>query len=325
MMTLGVAGHAREVAVHRAALQECRDIQLVYHADCAAVLKEKIDGLVVLHVDDKSHWIGTALAAGLPVMATHPVPEFADSRPSKKRSENSGGRPLGLNDPGWIPAFAGMTGTFAGKTETFAGKTETGSTARSTRPKVDSQTASKVCVLSLGRHTRFCSALVRPGVAHYSLELSFNSASFDCMDRETICNQAALDMCDLLLGAWGPVDVLYSRMRNFFHPSRMEDVSVALLRMRNGVEGSVALFDVTGGSAALRIRLYAADEIVDASWPWAWEADDLTAYYRNFIACIQGCAQPLLGLGQVAESYRLLEWMRASARQDAVLSRREVK
>ena len=311
MMTLGVAGHAREVAVHRAALQECRDIQLVYDADCAAVLKEKIDGLVVLHVADKSHWIGTALAAGLPVMATHPVPEFADSRPSKKRSENSGGSPLGLNDPGWIPAFAG--------------KTETVSTARSTRPKVDSQTASKVCVLSLGRHTRFCSALVRPGVAHYSLELSFNSASFDCMDRETICNQAALDMCDLLLGTWGVVDVLYSRMRNFFHPSRMEDVSVALLRMRNGVEGSVALFDVTGGSAALRIRLYAADEIVDASWPWAWEADDLTAYYRNFIACIQGCAQPLLGLGQVAESYRLLEWMRASARQDAVLSRREVK
>ena len=296
MMTLGVAGHAREVAVHRAALRECHDIQLVYHADCAAVLKEKIDGLVVLHVDDKSHWIGTALAAGLPVMATHPVPEFADSCPPKKRSEKSGGSPLGLNDLGWIPAFAGMTGT-----------------------------VSKVCVLSLGRHTRFCSALVRPGVAHYSLELSFNSASFDCMDRETICNQAALDMCDLLLGAWGPVDVLYSRMRNFFHPSRMEDVSVALLRMRNGVEGSVALFDVTGGSAALRIRLYAADEVVDASWPWAWEADDLTAYYRNFIACIQGCAQPLLGLGQVAESYRLLEWMRASARQDAVLSRREVK
>ena len=307
MMTLGVAGHAREVAVHRAALRECHDIQLVYHADCAAVLKEKIDGLVVLHVADKSHWIGMALAAGLPVMATHPVPEFADSRPSKKRSENSGGRPLGLNDPGWIPAFAGMTGTFAGVTE------------------VDSQTASKVCVLSLGRHTRFCSALVRPGVAHYSLELSFNSASFDCMDRETICNQAALDMCDLLLGAWGPVDVLYSRMRNFFHPSRMEDVSVALLRMHNGVEGSVALFDVTGGNAALRIRLYAADEVVDASWPWAWEADDLTAYYRNFIACIQGRAQPLLGLGQVAESYRLLEWMRTSARQDAVLSRREVK
>ena len=314
MMTLGVAGHAREVAGHQAALRECRDIQLIYHADCAAVLKERIDGLVVLHVVDKSHWIGMALAAGLPVMATHPVPEFVDSRPSKKRSENSGGSPLGLNDPGWIPAFAGMTGTFAGKTETFAGMTE-----------VDSQTASKVCVLSLGRHTRFCSALVRPGVAHYSLELSFNSASFDCMDRETICNQAALDMCDLLLGTWGPVDVLYSRMRNFFHPSRMEDVSVALLRMRNGVEGSVALFDVTGGSAALRIRLYAADEIVDASWPWAWEADDLTAYYRNFIACIQGRAQPLLSLGQVAESYRLLEWMRTSARQDAVLSRRDVK
>lgn len=266
MMTLGVAGHGREVAVHREALRECRDIQLIYHADCAAVLKEKIDGLVLLHVADKSHWIGTALAAGLPILATHPVPEpFAKSHPSK------------------------------------------------------------VCVLSLGRHTHFCPPLVRPGVAHYSVELSFNSASFNRMDRETICNQAALELCDLLLGAWGPVDVLYSRMRNFCHPGRLEDVSVALLRMRNGVEGSVAIFDGTGGSAALRIRLYAADGIMDASRPWTWDADELRAYYRNFIACIQGRTQPLLGLGQVAESYRLLEWMRTSARQDAVLSRRQVK
>lgn len=258
MMTLGVAGHAREVAVHRAALRGCREIQLVHHADCAAVLREKIDGLVLLHVEDKAHWIDAASAAGLHVMATHPVQE--------------------VNHP------------------------------------------SKVCVLSLGRHTRFDSALARPGVAHYSLELSFTSASFERVDREAICNQAALDMCDLLLGAWGPVDVLYSRMRNFFHPGRVEDASVVLLRMRNGVEGSVALFDVAGGTPTLRIRLQAADEVVDASWPWAWAADDLAAYYRNFVACIQGRAQPLLGLGQVAESYRLLAWLRTSARRDAIMS-----
>ena len=259
MMTLGVAGHAREVAVHRAALRNCRDIQLVYHADCAAVLREKIDGLVLLHVDDKAHWLDAASAAGLHVMATHPVQGLVSHPPT-------------------------------------------------------------VCVLSLGRHTRFGPALARPGVAHYSLELSFTSASFEHVDRETICNQAALDMCDLLLGTWGPVDVLYSRMRNFFHPGRMEDASVALLRMRNGVEGSVALFDVAGGTPALRIRLQAADEVVDASWPWAWAADDLAAYYRNFVACIQGRTQPLLGLRQVAESYRLLAWLRASARRDAIMS-----
>ncbi|MDE2704635.1 MAG: hypothetical protein OXI35_06160 [Gemmatimonadota bacterium] len=263
MMTLGVAGHAREIAVHRDALQGCRDIQLVHEADCAAVLEQKIDGLVLLHVEDKSHWIGVALAAGLHVMATHPVQELSHSR---------------------------------------------------------------VCVLSLGKHTHFCSALAaRRGVAHYSLELSFDSALFDPIDRETICNQAALDVCDLLLSTWGPVDVLYSRMRNFFHIGRMEDVSDALLRMRNGVEGSVALLDFTAVAPALRIRAYAQDEVVDTSWPWVWEADDLAAYYRNFVACIQGRAQPLLGLEQVAESYHLLEWMRMSARQDAILNRKQVK
>ena len=262
MMTLGVAGHASEIAVHRDALQGCRNIQLIHEADCAAVLEQKIDGLVLLHVEDKSHWIGVALAAGLHVMTTHPVQ---------------------------VPIH------------------------------------SKVCVLSLGRHTHFCSALAaRQGIAHYSLELSFDSALFDPIDREMICNQAALDTCDLLLNAWGPVDVLYSRMRNFFHLGRMEDVSVALLRMRNGVEGTVALLDFPV-APALRIRAYAQDDIVDTSWPWVWELDDLAAFYRNFVACIQGCAQPLLCLEQVAESYRLLEWMRTSARQDVILNRKQAK
>ena len=266
MMTLGVVGHDREVAAHRDALQGCHHIQLVHEADCAAVLKQKIDGLVLLHVDDKSHWIGVAVAAGLHVMAAHPVQEpFANIHPN-------------------------------------------------------------VCVLSRGRHTHFCPALAaRQGVAHYSLELSFDSASFDPIDREKICNQSALDVCDLLLGTWGPVDVLYSRMRNFLHSGRMEDVSIALLRMRNGVEGSVALLDFPAVVPALRIRLYAQGGVVDTSWPWAWEAEDLAAYYRNFVACIQGRAQPLLGVGQVAESYRLWEWMRTSARRDAVLNRKQIK
>lgn len=266
MMTLGVAGHAREVAVHQDALRGCRDIRLVHQSDCASVLEQKIDGLVVLHVEDKSHWIGVATAAGLHVMATHPVQEpFANSHPN-------------------------------------------------------------VCVLALGRHTHFCKALAaQQGVAHYSLELSFDSVLFDPIDREMICNQAALDICDLLLSSWGRVDVLYSRMRNFFHPGRMEDVSVALLRMRNGVEGSVALMDFPTVAPALRVRSYAQDKVVDKSWPWTWKAGSLMAYYRNFVACIQGRAQPLLGLDQVAESYRLLEWMRMSARQDAILNRKQVK
>ena len=266
MMTLGVAGHAREIAVHQDSLRGCGNIELVHQADCAAVSEQKIDGLVLLHVEDKSHWIGVATAAGLPIMATHPVQEsFANNHPN-------------------------------------------------------------VCVLSRGRHTHFCTALTaQQGVAHYSLELSFNSALFDPIDRDIICNQAALEICDLLLSTWGRVDILYSRMRNFFHPGRMEDVSVALLRMRNGVEGSVALMDFPAVTPSLRIRSYAQDEIVEESWPWVWEADDLAAYYRNFVACIQGRAQPWSGLDQVTESYRLLEWMRISARQDAILNRKQVK
>ena len=261
MMTLGVVGHALEVAVHQDALRGCGDIELVHKVDIAEVLEQKIDGLVLLHVEDKSHWIGVATAVGLPVMATHPVQEsFVNNHPN-------------------------------------------------------------VCVLSRGRHTHFCTALdAQQGVAHYWLELAFDSALFGPIDRKIICNQVALEICDLLLSTWGRVDMLYSRMRNFFHLGRMEDVSIALLRMCNGVEGSVTLMDFQAVTPSLRIRSYAQDEIVDTSWAWAWEANDLAAYYRNFVACIQEGAQPLFGLEQVPESYRLLEWMRTSARQDAVLN-----
>ena len=265
MMTLGVVGHAREITIHQDALQGSGDVEIIHQPDCAAVLEQKVDGLVLLHVEDKSHWIGVATAAGLPVMATHPVQES-----------------LGDNHP-------------------------------------------NVCVLSRGRHTHFCTALVaQQGVAHYSLDLSFDSALFDPINRDIICNQVALEICDLLLSSWGRVDILYSRMRNFFHPGRMEDVSVALLRMRNGVEGSVSLRDFPAVEPSLRICSYAQDQVVDKSWPWAWEADDLAAYYCNFVACIQGRAQPLLGLEQVTESYRLLEWMRTSARQDVILNRKQI-
>ena len=266
MMMLGVVGHIREIAVHRDALRGCGNIELIHQPDCVAALKQKIDGLVLLHAEDKSHWIGVATVKGLPVMATHPIQES-----------------LGNNHP-------------------------------------------NVCVLSRGRHTHFCAALAaQQGVAHYSIELSFDSALFDPMDREIIYNQAALEICDLLLSTWGGVDILYSRMRNIFHSGRVEDVSVALLRMRNGVEGSVSLRDFPAVASSLRISSYTQDQVVDKSWPWAWETDDLAVYYRNFVACIQGRAQPLLDLDQVAESYRLLEWMRMSARQDAVLNRKQVK
>ena len=237
------------------ALQSCRDIQIVHQADCAAVLDQKIDGLVLLHVDDKSHWIGVAVAAGLHVMATHPVQE-----------------PLANIHP-------------------------------------------NVGVLSLGRHTHFCAALAaQQGVAHYSLELSFDSASFDSIDREMIYNQAALDVCDLLLSTWGPVDMLYSRMRNLFHLGRMEDVSVVLLKMQNGVEGSVSLMDFPAVAPALRIRSYAQDGMVDASWL----GHGKRTIWRRIIAILSPVSKGVLSLcwGWGKSPKAIVSWTGCAHRRD---------
>lgn len=198
---------------------------------------------------------------------------------------------------------------------------------RNNRSEPESQVP--LCILSTGRHTQLSKGLVAGPIAaqptsYYELELEFDSSQYD-LRRETVQAQLVLVVCDMLLHAWGPVDELYSRTRNFFHRGPVEDIITVLLRMRNGVEGLLKLIDYPGLELKLRVRTFADGGISDNAVSLAWCAEDLQVFYRNFTACIQGRAQPLLGRDQVVDSYQLLQWMRASARSDSVLSYGDIR
>lgn len=184
-----------------------------------------------------------------------------------------------------------------------------------------------LCIKSLGQYTLLSQALLdlqanALPTSYFVIELDIDSKQSN-YNRDAFLSQAILALSDLLISVWGPVDTLYSRMRNFFHSGPIEDVTVVLLRFRNGVEGLLKLIDLPIPKPILRVRSYAGDSSIDGVWDWEFAAVDHRTYYRNFADCIHGEAQPLLGLDKVGESYRLLNWMRKSARSDAVLNRKD--
>ena len=179
-----------------------------------------------------------------------------------------------------------------------------------------------LCILSQGKFSQFSHILLQEQplnhfVSFFKFELDIDS-TLSQVRREDVQDQANLSLCDALLDTWGPVDTLFSRMRNFFHFGRMEDLAIVLLRMRNGVEGAIELMDFPGSKPKLRLKMCTNETLIDKSWEWSFEKNDLLVYYRNFVDCIRGQAQPLLGFEGVRASYRLLEWMRQSARSDSV-------
>ncbi len=185
-----------------------------------------------------------------------------------------------------------------------------------------------LCILSQGKLSQFSHILLEKQpqnqfVSFFKFELDIDS-TLSQVRREDIHDQANLSLCDALLNTWGPVDTLFSRMRNFFHLGRMEDLAIVLLRMRNGVEGAIELMDFPGSKPKFRLKMCINDTLIDKNWEWSFEKNDLLVYYRNFVDCIHGQAQPLLGLEGVHASYRLLEWMRQSARSDSVLHCRRI-
>ena len=179
-----------------------------------------------------------------------------------------------------------------------------------------------LCILSQGKSSKFSDILypkkpLNHCVSFFKFELDIDSA-LSPVRREDMQDQANLDLCDALLNAWGPVDTLFSRMRNLFHFGPMEDLAIVLLRMRNGVEGAIELLDFPGSKPKFSVKICTNDTLIDRSWEWSFEKNDLFVHYQNFVDCIRGQARPLLGVEGIQASYRLLEWMRQSARSDSI-------
>ena len=271
MVNLAIVGSAGQLDMHQEALDALIGVRLLTQGDTDDLIAHnKVDGLVLLDVDDKYYWIEAALTAGIHVMATHPIHK------NLRHIEDLNMR----ND------------------------------------------LAHLCILSQGKSSKLSHVLLQEQspnhyVSFFKFELNIDS-TLSPVRREDVHDQANLNLCDALLNAWGPVDTLFSRMRNLFHFGRMEDLAIVLLRMRNGVEGAIELLDFPGSKPKFRLKICTNDTLIDRSWEWSFDKDDLLVHYQNFVDCIRGQAQPLLGVEGIRASYQLLEWMRESARSDSV-------
>lgn len=188
-----------------------------------------------------------------------------------------------------------------------------------------------LCVLSQARLLRGHKSiqenlLLDNRISYYELKLTWDSTQFSSK-RSDVQTQMGLIACDLLHLISGPVDELYGHTRNFFHAGPVEDWAMASLRMRNGCEALLQLVDYPGLANSLEIRSYAAGggHMGEVAIPLEWQVEDLRVYYDNFLGCICKRQQPMVGWREVHESYRLLYWLRASARADRVMHARELQ
>lgn len=163
-------------------------------------------------------------------------------------------------------------------------------------------------------------------ISHYELKLTWDSTRF-AAKRSYAQTQMGLVAFDLVNQISGPIDQVYGHTRNFFHSGPVEDWAMASLRMRNGCEALLQVVDYPGLANAVEIRSYTAGggSVGDLSIPLDWKVDELQVHYENFLACIGGKQRPRFGWCEVHESYRLLYWLRASARADRVMNARELQ
>ena len=274
MTVLMALGSASELAQHAQVVAPLPDVLLLTQPE-NPLDANLHDGLILLDIEDKAHWVDAALEAGIPVLATHPI-----RHPDQSRCNES---------------------------------------------------PTPLCVLSQAKvitnHKLLQEKILSDTtISHYELKLTWDSTQFSTK-RSDLQAQMVLMACELLHLISGPIDQLYGRTRNFFHSGPVEDWVMASLRMRNGCEALLQLVDYPGLASSVEIRSYVAGvrSMSDVALPLVWQTEDLRDYYENFLACIHRRQQPIVGWRDVRESYRLLYWLRASARADRVMHARELQ
>ncbi len=119
---------------------------------------------------------------------------------------------------------------------------------------------------------------------------------------------------------FGALDSVYARARSLGLNRPEEDVVVAQLRFRNGVEGSVHLNGLGGqGRVVLQIWGERAAREFAADLPL-----DLRPQYRDFLAAIETGRAPALSGARLLESLKWVEWFRQAARFDREVFAHEV-
>jgi len=142
--------------------------------------------------------------------------------------------------------------------------------------------------------------------------------------REGVLLLHGYSFARVLVERFGPLDTVLARTRSLGRNRPAEDVSVAMLRFINGIEG-VMRVDGLGNQAQVQMTIHGASGSVDLRHALRTGPQrDLRTSYDDFARVLCGGATPRHGIGELTDTMYTLDWIRQSARQNAELYRRDV-
>ena len=144
-------------------------------------------------------------------------------------------------------------------------------------------------------------------------------------EREGVLLLHGIKYLNLIRKCFGDIDSIYARTRSVGLNRLAEDVMVAQLRFKDGLEG-VVVVNGLGDREGVGMELYGRTGTAD------WKGDRLDTFpeglrfqYRDFTRTLRHGGKPIFGGEEGVEGLFCVEWIQQSARQEREIFRKEVK
>lgn len=122
----------------------------------------------------------------------------------------------------------------------------------------------------------------------------------------------------------GPLDSLYAHTRSLGLNRPAEDIAVAQLWFKNGLEGIVQINGL-GEQNEVSLRVYGRHGTMKSNNGWGENLDGLRLQYEDFIECISHGRRPVWSGEKALEGLYWAHWIHQAARLGREIARPEVK
>ena len=126
------------------------------------------------------------------------------------------------------------------------------------------------------------------------------------------------------LQEFGKVDSIRARTRSLGSNRPAEDIVLAQINYKNGLEGFFYL-NALGENEGVIINLYGSKGSFEFSGDEFISNEGLESYYTDFIDVVQHGAEPFFGGIEIASSHYYLDWIHQAARLDKEILRKDAR
>ena len=114
---------------------------------------------------------------------------------------------------------------------------------------------------------------------------------------------------------FGVVDSIRARTRSLGYNRPTEDIAIAQIKFKNGLEGLFYLNGL-GENEGLKINLYGSNGSIKFSGDKYIPPKGLESYYSDFVGVVQHGGEPFFGGAEITSSHYYLDWIQQAARLD---------